>query len=170
MNKKLKTFVLAGVITVVTVVGIHTGFTVANIIRQNELSKVSQELTNEDQLYMFTQEVLDTYNDDGSYISAAQNTFGLNIVKFSIVCDDINVFKGYSTEVTDKMEDKLNELRDGLGYLYFQKTKGLKPVIYINLYDCNGKLVYTVNSIHNEYDDNKHVDLKWLSEFRFDLY
>lgn len=171
MNKKLKALVLAGVIIVVAVGATHTSYYIANVLRENQAQEAQKELTQEEKLQMFTMELMDMYHDDRSYISASENTYGLNIVKFNIVSNDISVFKGYEESVSEKIDTKLNELRKGLSYLYFNQGGMLKPKIYINLYDTNGKLVDTVNGIYNEYTDDKDkVDLKWLSEFKLDLY
>lgn len=171
MNKKLKALVLAGVIIVVAVGATHTSYYIANVLRENQAQEAQKELTQEEKLQMLTMELMDMYHDDRSYISASENTYGLNIVKFNIVSNDISVFKGYEESVSEKIDAKLNELRKGLSYLYFNQGGMLKPKIYINLYDTNGKLVDTVNGIYNEYtDDEDKVDLKWLSEFKLDLY
>lgn len=171
MNKKLKTLVLAGVIIVVAVGATHVSCYITNTIKENQAQEAQKELTKEEKLQMLTLELVDMYHDDRSYISASENTYGLNIVKFNIVDNDINVMPGYDKSIQNKMDSKLNELRKGLSYLYFNHGGGLKPKIYINLYDTNGLLVDTVNGIYNEYTDDKDkVDLKWLSEFKLDLY
>ena len=171
MNKKLKTLVLAGVIIVVAVGATHTSYYISNKLKENQAQEAERVLTEEDKLQMFTEELMDMYHDDRSYIGSSENTYGLNIVKFSIVSNDISVTPGYEKGIQDKMDSKLNELRKGLSYLYFNQGGGLKPKIYINLYDTNGLLVDTVNGTYNEYTDDKDkVDLKWLSEFKLDLY
>lgn len=169
MNKKVKVFVLAGVIVIGAVGATHTVHYINNLLENNKVTEVKKSLSEDDQLQMFTDELIDMYHDDDSYISASENTYGLNIVKINIVARGLSCTKGIPAGTYDRVDSKLNELRKGLSYLYFNQGSGLNPKIYINLYDTNGKLVDTVNGIYSESDDNKEVDLKWLSNFSLNI-
>lgn len=169
MNKKVKVFILAGVIVVGAVGATHTVHYINNLLENNKVTEVKKSLSEDDQLQMFTEELIDMYHDDDSYISASENTYGLNIVKFNIVARGLSCTKGIPVKTYDKVDSKLNELREGLSYLYAIQGSGLTPRIYINLYDTNGKLVDTVNGIYSESDSNREVDLKWLSNFSLDI-
>ena len=170
MNKKVKCLVLAGVIIVGAVGITHGAHYINNVLQNNQATEVEKSLSDEDKLQMFTEELMDMYHDDDSYISASENTYTLNIVKFNIVSRGLSCTKGIPVETYNKVESKLNELREGLSYLYAKQGSGLTPRIYINLYDTNGKLVDTVNGIYSpESDNNREVDLKWLSDFSLDI-
>lgn len=169
MNKKLKCFVLAGVIVIGAVGATCSVHYINNLLENNKVTEVKKSLSEDDQLQMFTDELIDMYHDDDSYISASENTYGLNIVKFNIVARELSCIKGIPAGTYDRVDSKLNELRKGLSYLYFNQGSGLNPKIYINLYDTNGKLVDTVNGIYSESDNNREVDLKWLSNFSLNI-
>lgn len=169
MNKKVKVFILAGVIVVGAVGAIHTAHYINNLLENNKVTEVKKSLSEDDQLQMFTEELMDMYHDDNSYISASENTYGLNIVKINIVARRLSCIKGIPVATYNNVDSKLHELREGLSYLYFNQGSGLNPKIYINLYDTNGKLVDTVNGIYSESDSNREVDLKWLSNFSLNI-
>lgn len=169
MNKKVKVFILAEVIVVGAVGATYTVHYINNLLENNKVTEVKKSLSEDDQLQMFTEELMDMYHDDNSYISASENTYGLNIVKINIVARGLSCIKGIPVETYNNVDSKLHELREGLSYLYFNQGSGLNPKIYINLYDTNGKLVDTVNGIYSESDSNREVDLKWLSNFSLNI-
>lgn len=169
MNKKVKCFVLAGVIVIGAVGATYSVQYINNLLENNKVAEVKKSLSEDDQLQMFTDELMDMYHDDDSYISASENTYGLNIVKLNIVARYLSCTKGIPVGTYNRVDSKLHELREGLSYLYFNQGSGLNPKIYINLYDTNGKLVDTVNGIYSESDSNREVDLKWLSNFSLNI-
>ena len=169
MNKKVKCFVLAGVIVIGAVGVTYSVHYINNLLENNKVTEVKKSLSEDDQLQMFTDELIDMYHDDDSYISASENTYGLNIVKINIVTRGLSCTKGIPAGTYNNVDSKLHELREGLSYLYFNQGSGLNPKIYINLYDTNGKLVDTVNGIYSESDSNREVDLKWLSNFSLNI-